>query len=49
MLLITKGALYKAPIEKPQRVLDLGTGTGIWCIDYATDHPEAEIIGIDLR
>lgn len=49
MLLITHGALYKAPVHRPQRVLDLGTGTGIWPIDYATDHPEAEVIGLDLR
>ncbi|KAK3311041.1 S-adenosyl-L-methionine-dependent methyltransferase [Chaetomium strumarium] len=30
------------------RVLDLGTGTGIWCIEYADEHPEAEVIGVDL-
>ena len=26
--------LYLAPIEKPQRVIDLGTGTGIWAVDF---------------
>lgn len=27
--------LYKAPIgEKPQRVLDLCTGTGVWAIEF---------------
>ncbi|KAK4156098.1 S-adenosyl-L-methionine-dependent methyltransferase [Chaetomidium leptoderma] len=31
-----------------KRVLDLGTGTGIWCIDYADAHPGAEVIGVDL-
>jgi SAM-dependent methyltransferase len=31
-----------------KRVLDLGTGTGIWCIEYADEHPEAEVIGVDL-
>lgn len=49
MLLIAKGALYKAPVSRPHRVLDIGTGTGIWCIDYATQHPEAQVIGLDLR
>ncbi|KAJ4129193.1 hypothetical protein NW768_007728 [Fusarium equiseti] len=36
------------PDSKVKRVLDLGTGTGIWAIDFADEHPEAEIIGIDL-
>ncbi|KAL2021876.1 hypothetical protein VTK56DRAFT_6471 [Thermocarpiscus australiensis] len=31
-----------------KRVLDLGTGSGIWSIDYADEHPEAEVIGVDL-
>ena len=49
MRLIAKNELYKAPIQSPHRVLDLGTGTGIWAIDYADEHPEAEVVGLDLR
>lgn len=49
MLLIMNGKLVKAPIENPRRVLDLGTGTGIWATDFASEHPEAEVIGLDLR
>lgn len=49
MLLIANGELHKAPIKNASKVLDLGTGTGIWAIDYATEHPEAEVIGLDLR
>ncbi|KDN68753.1 putative methyltransferase domain-containing protein [Colletotrichum sublineola] len=30
------------------RVLDVGTGTGIWAMDYADEHPAAEVIGVDL-
>ena len=26
--------LYLAPIGKPQRVIDLATGTGLWAIDF---------------
>lgn len=26
--------LYLAPIKKPQRVIDLATGTGLWAIDF---------------
>ena len=30
------------------RVLDLGTGTGIWAIEVADEYPSAEVLGIDL-
>ncbi|KAM0425851.1 hypothetical protein ACHAPT_008789 [Fusarium lateritium] len=30
------------------RVLDAGTGTGIWAIEYADLHPETEVVGVDL-
>ncbi|KAF5544013.1 methyltransferase [Fusarium phyllophilum] len=34
--------------DKPKRVLDVGTGTGIWAIDFADEHPNVEVIGTDL-
>jgi hypothetical protein len=50
MLRLLDGALHKAPlVESPGRVLDVGTGTGIWAIDMAVKHPGAEVTGIDLR
>ncbi|KAK7583027.1 hypothetical protein V3481_012321 [Fusarium oxysporum f. sp. vasinfectum] len=36
------------PGSNVERVLDVGTGTGIWAIEFADDHPEAEDLGIDL-
>ncbi|KAJ8109272.1 hypothetical protein OPT61_g7585 [Boeremia exigua] len=43
------GRLYRAPIPKDvQRVLDVGCGTGIWSIEFADEHPSAQVIGTDL-
>jgi methylase of polypeptide subunit release factors len=41
--------LHFAPIEDPHRILDVGTGTGIWAIDMADQYLMAEVIGVDLR
>lgn len=36
MVALMKNRLHWAPIDpQPLKVLDLGTGTGIWCIDFA--------------
>ena len=48
-MLIANGDIYKAPVKNSKRVLDLGTGTGIWATDFANSHPKAEVIGMDLR
>ncbi|KNG82938.1 putative SAM domain methyltransferase [Aspergillus nomiae NRRL 13137] len=42
--LVLAGALYRSPIsENPRRILDIGTGTGLWAIDMA--EYEAKHIG----
>src|SRR5437667_7991972 len=49
MYILLDDKLYLAPIsDHPQRVLDIGTGTGIWAIDFADQFPSAEVIGTDL-
>jgi len=41
--------LHLAPIgSNPQNILDIGTGTGLWCIEMGDDYPTAQILGNDL-
>lgn len=40
--------LHHAPVENPQRVLDVGAGSGIWAIDFADKFPSAIVTGTDL-
>ncbi|KAK8228817.1 S-adenosyl-L-methionine-dependent methyltransferase [Phyllosticta capitalensis] len=43
------GALYAAPLAPDiHRVLDIGTGSGIWAIEFAEEHPSSHVIGTDL-
>ncbi|OAP58043.1 hypothetical protein AYL99_07133 [Fonsecaea erecta] len=47
--LLFDGKLFLAPIgSSPQEVLDVGTGTGIWAIDFADQFPSAIVTGTDL-
>ena len=47
-LLSLKGQHYLAPVENPARILDIGTGTGIWAIEVAEQNPQAIVTGTDL-
>ncbi|QPC76898.1 hypothetical protein HYE68_007650 [Fusarium pseudograminearum] len=46
------GKLYLSPLQRDDkplgRVLDAGTGTGVWAIDFADTHTETQVLGIDL-
>ncbi|MCJ1455766.1 hypothetical protein MMC28_006122 [Mycoblastus sanguinarius] len=47
-ILTLKDKLFLAPLKNPRRVIDVGTGIGIWASDFADKFPEAEVIGTDL-
>lgn len=48
-MLTFDGKLFLAPIPSDvSTVLDIGTGTGIWAMDFADENPAATVIGTDL-
>ncbi|KAH8683023.1 putative Demethylmenaquinone methyltransferase [Tricladium varicosporioides] len=40
--------LTLAPIDNPQKILDVGTGSGEWAMAMGDEYPEAEVIGTDI-
>ncbi|KAH7226302.1 S-adenosyl-L-methionine-dependent methyltransferase [Fusarium oxysporum] len=44
------GKTHLAPLdtEKITKALDIGTGTGIWALDFADEYPNVEVIGTDV-
>ncbi|KAL5321563.1 hypothetical protein ACEPPN_009523 [Leptodophora sp. 'Broadleaf-Isolate-01'] len=47
--LVAEGKLFYAPIDNPSRVLDAGTGTGIWAMDFAEVPPNLEFEVDDME
>ena len=46
--LVMEDRLSLAPLEHPTSVLDVGTGSGIWAMDFADTYPGATVVGTDL-
>jgi len=48
--LITSSSLLGKPLPRTfsGSVLDVGTGTGIWATEFATEHPNCRVLGVDL-
>ncbi|KAI6758635.1 hypothetical protein HG530_010875 [Fusarium avenaceum] len=48
-LLLLDDKLHLTPLgPNIQRVLDIGTGTAIWAIDFADEHPNVEVVGTEI-
>ncbi|KAL9618870.1 MAG: hypothetical protein Q9160_006460 [Pyrenula sp. 1 TL-2023] len=45
---IWDGNIHHAPLANPHKILDLGTGTGIWPMEMAELYPDCHITGTDL-
>ncbi|KAI0121216.1 S-adenosyl-L-methionine-dependent methyltransferase [Xylariales sp. AK1849] len=49
MLEMTDGKLCYSPIgDYPQKIIDVGTGTGTWAMEAGDRYPSASVLGIDL-
>lgn len=50
LTLLLHNKLLLAPVDEQntRHVIDLGCGTGIWTMDYADAHPDADVTGVDL-
>lgn len=46
--LLCGGNLHLAPLLNPMRILDVGTGTGIWAMEMADQYPNSTVTGTDL-
>jgi len=40
--------LTTVPLQNPEKILDIGTGTGEWAMAMADEFPDAEVIGTDI-
>ena len=45
---VLNGDITTVQLEKPNQVLDIGTGTGEWAIRFAEMYPECEVVGTDI-
>ena len=43
MFNLTYNALALAPIENPRNALDVGTGTGIWAVDFGESSEQCTV------
>lgn len=47
-LRVARGGNFRAPVERPALVVDVGTGTAQWAHEVGRQFPDALVIGLDL-
>ncbi|KAK3948125.1 S-adenosyl-L-methionine-dependent methyltransferase [Pseudoneurospora amorphoporcata] len=46
---LARGGLHLAPLEDDiQNAVDIGTGSGLWAIDFADRYPNCNVVGTDI-
>jgi ubiquinone/menaquinone biosynthesis C-methylase UbiE len=48
LLRMAVGGNFIAPVQHPSAILDVGSGSGRWAMEIATQFPSARVIGMDL-
>jgi SAM-dependent methyltransferase len=43
------GVNFLAPVVRPERVLDVGSGTGQWAYDVGRQFPRSLVVGVDVQ
>ena len=48
LLRVVLGGNYLAPLQQPETILDVGSGSGRWALEMARDFPQAHVTACDL-
>ncbi|KAG6225110.1 hypothetical protein E4U26_003291 [Claviceps purpurea] len=49
LMMVTENKPFLSPVgDHPQKILDIGTGTGIWAVEVGDRYPSAKVRGIDI-
>ncbi|KAK7219781.1 hypothetical protein V2G26_007784 [Clonostachys chloroleuca] len=46
---LENGKLFRAPIDEPHKVLDIGSGSGEWALNLLEKYPNTEVVMMDIN